>query len=67
MPQDISSAVYNGDSGYSASIRNLAAISLTSDNVFGDNTSAQIAAMTPTLAGSVAAGFTGSVVVGIAR
>jgi protocatechuate 3,4-dioxygenase beta subunit len=67
MPQDIASAIYNNATGYSASITNLARVSLSSDGVFGDNTSAQIAAMTPTLAGSVANGFTGSAVVGLAR
>lgn len=67
MPRDIASAVYNATSGYSASIANLAAVTTSSDNVFGDNTAAQIAAMTPTMAGSVAAGFTGTVTVGVAR
>lgn len=67
MPQAISEAVYNNATGYTASVSNLARITLASDNVFSDNTSAQITAMTPTVAGSVTDGFTGTVVVGIAR
>lgn len=67
MPAAINTVVFNGSSAYAASVANYASISLTSDAVFGDDTSAQIAAMTPTLAGSVANGFTGTVTVGIAR
>jgi len=66
MPRDIASAVYAGSSLYSASVNNLAQTTTSSDNVFGDNTAAQIAAQTPTMAGSVSAGFTGTVVVGLA-
>jgi hypothetical protein len=57
--------VYSSASGYSASATNLAGITIASDNVFGDNTSAQIAAMTPTLTGSVAAGYTGSMTIAV--
>jgi protocatechuate 3,4-dioxygenase beta subunit len=67
MPDAINTAVYNGATGYTSSITNYARITLASDNVFGDNTSAQIAAMTPTLAGSVTNGFTGTAVIGLAR
>jgi len=67
MPSAVSDTVYAGATGYSASVSNKAAISIASDNVFGDNTSAQIAAMTPTITGSVSAGYTGTVVVGVAR
>lgn len=66
MPSATASTVYNGATGYSASVTNLASISLSSDNVFGDNTSAQITAMTPTMTGSVSAGYTATVTVGIA-
>lgn len=66
MPEEISQTVYNSATGYSASVTNLARITLSSDNVFGDNTAAQIAAQTPTLAGSVSDGFTATVVVGVA-
>lgn len=66
MPSDVSSAVYDGATGYSASVTNLKAITIASDNVFGDNTTAQITAMTPTMTGSVSAGYSATVTVGIA-
>lgn len=65
LPRDISSAVYDEADGYESSVGNLAGVTIASDNVFGDNTDAQMAAMTPTLSGSVAAGFTGDLVVGV--
>ena len=65
LPRDVSSAVY-ATSGYPNSASRLAQITTASDNVFGDNTAAQIAAMTPTLSGSTAAGYSGSVTVGLA-
>lgn len=67
MPAAACTAVFNGSSLYSASVRNFASITLASDNVFGDNSSAQIAQQTPTMTGSVADGFTASAVIGIAR
>ncbi|WP_044336289.1 dioxygenase family protein [Sphingomonas hengshuiensis] len=67
MPSAACSAVYNGVSGYSASIANFAAVSINSDTVFGDNTAAQVAQQTPTLSGSVTGGYTGTAVIGIAR
>lgn len=65
LSRDICSTVYNGATGYGASVSNLAAVTTASDNVFGDNTAAQIAAMTPSLSGSIAAGYTGSIVIGV--
>jgi protocatechuate 3,4-dioxygenase beta subunit len=67
MPAAAATTVYNGSSLYTASIRNFAAISLNSDNVFGDNSTAQIARQTPTMSGSVADGYAASAVIGIAR
>lgn len=67
MPSATCSTVYNGSSLYTSSVANFARISVASDNVFGDNTAAQIAQQTPTMTGSVAAGFTASAVIGIAR
>ncbi|MEZ0241841.1 MAG: intradiol ring-cleavage dioxygenase [Sphingomonas sp.] len=61
------SAVYSGSSLYTSSVSNFSRISVASDNVFGDNTAAQIAQQTPTFSGSVAAGYTASAVIGIAR
>jgi protocatechuate 3,4-dioxygenase beta subunit len=61
FPNDIVSAVYNGADGYSASITNLSRISFASDNVFADGVTTQLAAMS----GSIAAGYTSSLQVGI--
>ncbi|MDB5847888.1 MAG: intradiol ring-cleavage dioxygenase [Rhodoferax sp.] len=49
-------------SGYSASVRNLAAIGYASDNVFSDGTSLQMAAVT----GSASAGYAATLSVGVA-
>ncbi|HEX2010594.1 MAG TPA: intradiol ring-cleavage dioxygenase [Roseateles sp.] len=61
FPTEVCSTVYNSASGYSASIANLAAISFSSDNVFSDGVSTQLAS----LAGSVAAGYSATLRVGI--
>jgi protocatechuate 3,4-dioxygenase beta subunit len=66
MPAATNTAVFTGDATYTASIANYNAISLSSDNVFGDNTSAQLAQMTPTITGSISAGYSGSALIGIA-
>ena len=65
LPRDICSAVYNGATGYSSSVTNLAQITTASDGVFGDNTAAQIAIQTPSLSGSVSAGYTGTLQIGV--
>jgi protocatechuate 3,4-dioxygenase beta subunit len=65
MPLAACQTVYAGATGYSASVANLAGAPLASDNVFSDNTAAQITAETPVLTGSIAAGYTGSVTVGV--
>ena len=67
LPSAVCSTVYNNASGYTSSITNFARASLNGDNVFGDNTSAQIAAMTPTMTGSVAEGYVARATIGIAR
>ncbi len=66
LPTAVCSTVYADTTTYPSSKTNFAAISLSSDNVFGDNTTAQIAQQTPTMSGSVAAGYTASAVVGLA-
>ncbi|MFT3718995.1 intradiol ring-cleavage dioxygenase [Pseudorhodoferax sp.] len=66
LPSAACSAVYSGASGYSASVSNFSQITLASDNVFGDNGSAQLAAMTPAMSGSVSAGYAGTATVGLA-
>jgi hypothetical protein len=65
LPKDVSSAVYSGASGYSASVSNLAGVTTSSDNVFGDNTAAQIALMTPSISGDATSGFTGTITIGV--
>jgi protocatechuate 3,4-dioxygenase beta subunit len=65
LPADICSTVYANATGYSASRTNYAGTSIASDGVFGDNTAAQMAAQTPTLAGSIASGYSGSLIVGV--
>lgn len=67
MPAATAATVYSTASGYTTSQTNLKSISIASDNVFGDNTAAQIAQQTPTLSGSVDAGYTATAVIGIAR
>ena len=63
--RDLCSTIYQGASGYSASLDNLAGVTLGNDGVFGDNSTAQMAQMTTTATGSVSAGYTGSIVVGV--
>jgi len=67
LPAAASSAVYADTATYPSSATNAARVSLTSDNVFGDNTAAQRAQQTPTLTGSPSAGYTGTALIGIAR
>ncbi len=64
VPGDVCSTVYAAG-GYGTSANALSRISLSSDNVFGDNTAAQIAAQTIAMTGSVSAGYTGTVTVGV--
>jgi protocatechuate 3,4-dioxygenase beta subunit len=65
LPRDACSAVYSGASGYGSSLSSLSGVSLQNDGIFADNTAAQVAAQTISLGGSVAAGYTGSIIVGI--
>ena len=67
MPAATCTEVYNNATGYSSSVSNFAGVSLSSDNVFGDNSSAQIAQQTPTMSGSVSAGYAATAVIGLAR
>lgn len=62
MPAAACQQVYSQASGYSASIANFAAISLASDNVFGNDSAVlQLASVS----GSVSEGFVATLVVGI--
>lgn len=64
VPGSVCATVYAAG-GYGNSTAALSAVSLASDNVFGDNTAAQIAAQTLTMSGSVSAGYTATVTVGV--
>jgi protocatechuate 3,4-dioxygenase beta subunit len=61
MPEDICDIVF-AQSGYAASITNMAKISLGSDNVFGDDLAIT---QTPTVTGNVDDGYVASLTVGI--
>jgi protocatechuate 3,4-dioxygenase beta subunit len=66
MPQAACNDVYaNGGSLYAGSAGNLAATSITADNVFGVISATQIALMTPTMSGNAAAGYTANVNIGV--
>ncbi|MEV0059939.1 dioxygenase [Nocardia sp. NPDC050718] len=58
LPQDSCEAVFAADSGYSASIRNMSGVSLSSDNVFGDGWDAELATVTGTPATTMAVSLT---------
>jgi protocatechuate 3,4-dioxygenase beta subunit len=61
LPAEVDDTVY-ATSGYEQSVRNLAQVSLQSDNVFGDDDGIhQIA----TMSGSVAAGYTAALTIGV--
>jgi protocatechuate 3,4-dioxygenase beta subunit len=64
VPKETCATVYAAG-GYGNSTTNLSNISIASDNVFGDNTSAQVTAMTLVMSGSVSAGYTAAVTVGV--
>ena len=65
MPADICRTVY-GTSAYAASLSRFASVSTSSDGVFGDNSAAQITAMTPVFTGDTTNGYTASATIGIA-
>jgi protocatechuate 3,4-dioxygenase beta subunit len=67
MPAAACTTVFADTTTYPSSRSNFASISLSSDNVFGDNTSAQLTQQTPTITGSVAGGLLASAIIGIAR
>lgn len=67
MPAAICTAVYADATTYPASASRFAQVSLSNDNVFGDNTAAQLAQQMPAFSGSPAAGYTASALIGIAR
>jgi protocatechuate 3,4-dioxygenase beta subunit len=61
LPEDVCRTVYNGASGYSASVTNLNQVTLATDNVFSDGATLE----TPTVTGSLADGYVATLAVGI--
>ncbi|MGI3171448.1 hypothetical protein ACRARG_20030 [Pseudooceanicola sp. C21-150M6] len=59
IPEAEAAAVYGVDGRYSNGVRNLGRITIPSDNVFGDNTDAQIAQQTLAMTGDPSAGYSG--------
>lgn len=67
MPAAICNTVFADTTTYPSAKGIFAGLSLSTDNVFGDNTAAQLAQQTPTFTGSVASGYTATALIGIAR
>lgn len=67
MPSSWCTTVFADTATYPSSAANLRAVTLANDNVFGDNTSAQLTQQTPAITGSASAGLTATAVIGIAR
>lgn len=65
LPQDICEAVY-ATAGYEDSPRNLAQLTLGTDNVFSRTNADQLDMMTPEVTGSIEAGFVATVTVAVA-
>jgi protocatechuate 3,4-dioxygenase beta subunit len=66
IPAAVCEAVYADSSVYGASLSRFRNTSIASDNIFGDNSSAQTAVMTLTISGSASAGYSANTTVGIA-
>ncbi len=66
MPSAACTSVYADTATYPNSASRFASTTTANDNVFGDNTSAQITAMTPTFNGTPSAGYTMAATIGIA-
>lgn len=62
LPQEVCESVFAADGRYSGSTSNLARVSLSSDNVFGEDSGRQQLA---TVAGDATAGFTASLAIGV--
>ena len=66
LPAETCREVYDTASGYEASIGTFARISIDSDNVFRDNSDAEMTMMTPTMTGNITDGYLAEVTVGVA-
>ncbi|NKX88073.1 dioxygenase family protein [Nocardia coubleae] len=58
LPQDSCETVFAADAGYAASTKNMSAVSLSSDNVFGDGWDAELATVSGTPVTSMAVSLT---------
>jgi protocatechuate 3,4-dioxygenase beta subunit len=67
MPSATCATVYADTTTYPSSASTLSRVALSSDNVFGDNTTAQNTQMTPTFSGRPTVGYTATAVIGLAR
>lgn len=67
MPAAISTSVFADTTTYPSSATRFARVSLSNDNVFSDNTAAQIAQQTPSFVGSPSVGYAATALIGIAR
>ena len=65
LPYTQSQEVYTDTAVYGSSVTRLPQTPMASDNVFGDNTTAQITQQTIAMSGSRSTGYTGTVLVGI--
>ena len=65
MPEAICEAVYKDSPDYDDSLAHFARSPLARDGIFADNTPKQLAALTPALSGSLAAGYSGRGIIGI--
>ena len=67
MPAAACTAVFADTTTYPGSATRFTQTAIGNDNVFGDNTAAQIAQQTPTLTGDPTNGYVGTAIIGIAR
>ena len=65
MPTAVCNTIFADTATYPASKSNFAQVTVSNDNVFGDNTAAQITQQTPTFT-AAATGYTATAVIGIA-
>ncbi len=67
LPASVAQSVYTDTTNYPGQAARFAAVSLTGDPAFGDNTTAENAALTPSFSGGVGSGFTAMLTIGLAR
>ncbi len=67
MPAAACTAVFADTTTYPGSATRFTQTAIGNDNVFGDNTAAQISQQTPTLTGDPTNGYAGTAVIGLAR